>query len=192
MPILNLRIDQGTTFQTDLSINQDATTPLDLTGFTFRSQMRRHYRSVAITETLTVSIRSGISRITVDNAGTGFTSIPTITITPTGGDTPTTIATATATVNLTTGTITAVTVNEDGEGYNSIPTIGFTGGGGASATFTAVQDVIDGKIRLSLTDIQTSAIKANRYVYDLESISPSSIVDRVLQGIITVSPEVTK
>jgi len=193
MAILNLTIDQGTTFETDLTINQDATTPLDLTGYTFRSQMRRHYRSVAVTETLTVAIRTGVSRITLDAGGTLYTSAPAVTITPQGGDTPTIVATATATIDLTTGSVTGVVVDEPGVGYTNIPLIGFTGGGGSGATATAVLDVTDGKIKISLTDTQTSAIKDGRYVYDVESIAPTtSKIDRVIEGRILVTPEVTK
>jgi len=191
MAILNLTIDQGATFETDLTINQDATTPLDLTGYTFRSEMRRHYRSTAVTETLTVAIRTGVSRIVVTGGGSGYTSAPTVTITPQGGDTPSPVATATATI--TGDAVTSVTVDVSGEGYNNLPTIGFTGGGGSGATADAILDVTDGKIRISLTDTQTSAIKANRYVYDVESIAPTtSKVDRVLEGRILVTPEVTK
>jgi len=190
MAILNLRIDQGTTFKQDLSINQDATTPLDLTGYTFRSQIRKHYRSVAIIETLTVGIRTGISRIVITSGGSGYTSAPTVDITPQGGDTPNPVASATA--SITNGAITSITVDIAGEGYNNIPLIGFTGGGGSGATADAVLDVTDGNIRISLNDTQTAAIKAGRYVYDVESVAPDTSVDRVLEGIVTVTPEVTK
>ena len=52
----------------------------------------------------------------------------------------------------------------------------------------------DGKIKLSLKPSQTNEIKACRYVYDVEvhDINDSEYVKRVLQGVITVSPQATK
>jgi hypothetical protein len=52
-----------------------------------------------------------------------------------------------------------------------------------------------GELIISLTDTQTSALKAGRYVYDVEIVAPvgeGSTVTRVLEGIITVTPEVTR
>lgn len=48
-----------------------------------------------------------------------------------------------------------------------------------------------GEITLSLTPEQTSALKAGRYVYDVE-ISSSQETVRVVEGIVTVTPEVTR
>lgn len=51
----------------------------------------------------------------------------------------------------------------------------------------------DGEIVLSLTDTQTANLKYGRYVYDLELVSNAdSTVERIVEGIITVYPEVTK
>ncbi len=52
-----------------------------------------------------------------------------------------------------------------------------------------------GELIISLTGTQTSALKAGRYVYDVETVAPvgeGSTVTRVLEGIITVTPEVTR
>jgi len=70
--------------------------------------------------------------------------------------------------------------------------ISFSGGGGANAAATATTETQDGKIRISLTDTQTSAIKAGRYVYDVESTAPTTLKkSRVLEGRINVTPEIT-
>ena len=49
-----------------------------------------------------------------------------------------------------------------------------------------------GQINASLTHAQTGALEEGRYVYDIEVTSASGTVTRVLEGIITVSPQVTK
>jgi hypothetical protein len=49
-----------------------------------------------------------------------------------------------------------------------------------------------GRIQLLLTDTQTSAYEWDTGVYDLELISPSGHVDRLVQGTVTVNPEVTR
>jgi hypothetical protein len=58
--------------------------------------------------------------------------------------------------------------------------------------FTAVASLPeDGEITISLTAVQTSALKTGRYVYDVEIESDEETL-RVLEGIIVVNPEVTK
>lgn len=62
-------------------------------------------------------------------------------------------------------------------------------------TVTVAEDTTTGELTISLTDTQTSALKAGRYVYDVEIVAPvadGSPVTRVLEGIITVTPEVTR
>ena len=49
----------------------------------------------------------------------------------------------------------------------------------------------EGEVTISLTAEETSAIKAGRYVYDIEINSTEETV-RVLEGIVVVNPEVTK
>jgi hypothetical protein len=59
--------------------------------------------------------------------------------------------------------------------------------------FTAsVYDVVGGKIRLELTSTQTGAIPPGRYLYDVEITSPSDRKNRVVEGIVTVTPEITQ
>jgi|TARA_B100001094_G_scaffold39332_2_gene33814 hypothetical protein len=64
----------------------------------------------------------------------------------------------------------------------------------ASATFTISfsADRSEGQITLSLTSTQTAAVEEGRYVYDIEVTSSDSVVTRVLQGTVTVSPNVTR
>ena len=50
----------------------------------------------------------------------------------------------------------------------------------------------NGIIIMSLTAVQTAAIKSGRYVYDLQINAADGTVTRVLEGVITFRPEVTK
>jgi len=61
------------------------------------------------------------------------------------------------------------------------------------ATFSgSVTNASSGQITLSLTNSQTSAIEEAIYVYDVEITSGAGAVTRILEGTITVTPEVTR
>ena len=49
-----------------------------------------------------------------------------------------------------------------------------------------------GIIVISLTAVQTAALKSGRYVYDLQITAADSTVTIVIEGVITIRPEVTK
>ena len=49
-----------------------------------------------------------------------------------------------------------------------------------------------GTINLLVAATETAAIDADQYVYDLEVVSASSEVTRVVQGTLIVTPEVTR
>jgi len=50
----------------------------------------------------------------------------------------------------------------------------------------------DGQVTLSLTRTVTANIEAGRYVYDVELTSPANTRSRLVEGIVTVTPEVTR
>jgi hypothetical protein len=50
----------------------------------------------------------------------------------------------------------------------------------------------DGEIILTLSNAVTSNIKYGRYVYDVELVSNTNIVEKVIGGLVEVSPEVTR
>ena len=104
----NLVIDQGTTFTTDLTMTDEEGSPLNLTGYTANSQIRKWYTSSNATATFTTSI----------NGNSGI-------------------------------------------------------------------------ITLSLTANQTGTMTAGRYVYDVE-INDGAIISRIVEGIVTVTPQVTR
>jgi hypothetical protein len=74
----------------------------------------------------------------------------------------------------------------------------------ATFTITVANQLTDrGKITISMSPAVTGAIPCDpstssdarpitRYVYDVECTKPSGDVDRILQGIVSVSPNVTR
>ena len=59
--------------------------------------------------------------------------------------------------------------------------------------FTAtVYDAANGKVRLQLDSTQSSAIPAGRWLYDVEITSPNGFKTRVVEGIVTVSQQITQ
>jgi hypothetical protein len=56
----------------------------------------------------------------------------------------------------------------------------------------SITDTANGEITMSLGAANTSSIKAGRYLFDLEIVDGSGMTSRVLEGIITVTPQITK
>ena len=59
-------------------------------------------------------------------------------------------------------------------------------------TSTIASPASNGKINLSATATQTAAIEEGIYVYDLEIESSGGVVTRLMEGKVTVTPEVTR
>lgn len=57
--------------------------------------------------------------------------------------------------------------------------------------FTTYVDIVNGILTLSLTENQTKNLVAGRYVYDVE-LSDGQTVSRIVEGIVTVTPNVTR
>lgn len=104
---LNLFIDQGTDFSTTIEVADDNGTPINLTTYTGRSQMRKHYTSTAF------------------------------------------------------------------HAFN-------------------VTGNSNGVITVSMNAATTANIAGGRYVWDLELVSSGNVVSRIVEGIVTINPEVTK
>jgi len=59
--------------------------------------------------------------------------------------------------------------------------------------FTAsVYDAANGKVRLQLSASASSAIPAGRWLYDVEITSASGTKTRVVEGIVTITPQITQ
>jgi len=106
----NIVIDQGADFSTTITVTDSAGAVVDLTGYTGRGQIRKHYTSTTATN-FTVSFGTPRS---------------------------------------------------------------------------------DGKVTLSLSNAVTTDMEAGRYVYDAEIITAANVVSRLVEGIATVTPEVTR
>ena len=104
---LNLFIDQGTDFTTTIEVADEEGVPIDLSNYTGRAQMRKHYTSTA---------------------------------------------------------------------YNSFNVTGNS----------------NGVITVSMNSATTANIAGGRYVWDLELATPGNIVSRIVEGIVTINPEVTR
>lgn len=56
----------------------------------------------------------------------------------------------------------------------------------------SVLDTANGNIRLSMNSATTTNIKAGRYLYDVKMVDSSNVTSRVIEGIVTVYPQITK
>lgn len=79
---------------------------------------------------------SPVTSLTITDGGSGYTSAPTVTITPPSLQ-QTANATATATATLTADAVTGLTLTNAGGGYIAAPSVTFSGGGGSGAAATA-------------------------------------------------------
>jgi hypothetical protein len=62
-----------------------------------------------------------------------------------------------------------------------------------SANITCtLSNVANGEIIMSMTAANTSNIKAGRYLFDVKATDTYNNTSRILEGIITVSPQITK
>jgi alpha-tubulin suppressor-like RCC1 family protein len=150
-------------------------------GDGFRIEIDDRLFEFAATATTATNVSTGLSdQIKVDSnwsnylktmtgtlvGGTGYTSVPTVTITGGGG------SGATAVASVSSGVVSLVTLTSSGSGYTTPPTVTFSGGAGADATFTSVA-ITTGSITRRVTpsvvsnNLQLDAVysgTANAYV----------------------------
>ena len=50
----------------------------------------------------------------------------------------------------------------------------------------------NGQVTISLTDAQTSALESGKYVYDVNLTLPGGTKTRVVEGIATINPSVSR
>lgn len=61
-----------------------------------------------------------------------------------------------------------------------------------SATFVITNGGTNGQLTLTLSSSATGSLTAGRYVYDVEITSDAAVVSRVVEGVVTVNPQVTR
>lgn len=110
MAYVELTLDQGTTFETSVSLANDDQTAINVTGYSFSSQIRKSYYST-----------NAVANITV-----------------------------------------------------------------------TVVDASTGNVKLSMTSANTANVRAGRYLYDLLMTDTGGVKTRVIEGVITVTPQVTR
>lgn len=94
--------------------------------------------------------------------------------------------------------ITSITLTDDAG--NPISLVGYNGAGqirkyytsSTAVDFDVTLDGNNGVVSLVLTSAQTNAMEAGRYVYDVELTDASNTVSRILEGIVTITPGVTR
>lgn len=94
--------------------------------------------------------------------------------------------------------ITNVTLTDDAG--DAISLNGYTGAGQIRKYYTSTNAVDfdvtvggnTGIVTLRLTSDQTNSMEAGRYVYDVELTDTGNTVSRVLEGIVTITPGVTR
>lgn len=65
-----------------------------------------------------------------------------------------------------------------------------------SSTFVSfnasIYDAVNGKVQLQLNPSDTLAVDAGRYLYDIQLTSPTGQVIRALEGLVILTPEITR
>jgi hypothetical protein len=94
--------------------------------------------------------------------------------------------------------LTSITLTDD-DGV-PIQLTGYSGAGQIRKYYTSTNAVDfdvevkanTGVVKISLTSDQTNEMEAGRYVYDVELTDSANVVSRVLEGIVTITPGVTR
>ena len=61
-----------------------------------------------------------------------------------------------------------------------------------SVSFGVSIDEINGNLTLTLNPTQTNAMTPGHYVYDVELTDSANVVSRIVEGLVTITPSVTR
>ena len=61
-----------------------------------------------------------------------------------------------------------------------------------STSFTVSINATSGVVTLALSANQTANLVAGRYVYDVEVTDANNVISRIVEGLVTVTPNVTR
>lgn len=98
------------------------------------------------------------------------------------------------------GTHFSTTIDVTDDDGNIVNLTGYTGAAqmrkhytsSSQTAFTVLISPLLGEVTLSMNAATTGTITAGRYVYDCELASSSNVVSRLIEGIVSVSPQVTR
>ena len=83
-------------------------------------------------------------------------------------------------------------VNLNLTGYSAASQIRKTHSSSNSTAFTCTLAVANSTLTLALNNSVTAAMSAGRFVWDAELTDSAGTVSRILEGMVTVTPEVTR
>lgn len=94
----------------------------------------------------------------------------------------------------------STTIDVTDDDGNVVDLTGYTGAAqmrkhytsSAQTAFTVTVSPQLGEVTLSMNSETTNALVPGRYVYDCELRSSSNVVSRLIEGLVTVSPQVTR
>jgi len=181
-------MEQGKTFSDTFTYySSDGLTPLDLTGYTGRMQIRETYNLPILASltsangklaisfagtglTVTYTVTAGVitSAITIVAGGTGYVTGQYVFVNAYNKD-------AILSVTASAGVVTAATIIKGGTGYSN-------------GTGVATQSA--GKVTISLTATETAAFTFDTALYDIELVNGTTIYP-FIYGEITLRREVT-
>ena len=178
--IHNLTIDQGSDFETEVTINAGTATTL-LSG--------AHTNSVT---TITVNSTTAFpdnGTLTIGSEQITYTAKTATTFTTAGRGANNTSAvshTDNSSVSLVPGALNLT-------GYTAAAQLRKSHGSSTATAFTAtLASATDGIVQIKLTDVVTAALAYGRYVWDLQLTTGSGTKLKVVEGIATIRPSVTR
>jgi hypothetical protein len=68
----------------------------------------------------------------------------------------------------------------------------YTSANAAANIVCTITDAVGGNVDIGLSAATTANIKFGRYVYDIEYVDTFGTITRIVEGIVTVTPEVTR
>ena len=178
--IHNLTIDQGSDFETQVTINAGSAATLISGAHANNATTITVNSTTPFPDNGTITV--GSEQITYTaKTGTTFTGAGR------GANGTTAMAlTDNATVTLVTGALNLT-------GYTAAAQLRKSHGSTTATAFTAtLASATDGIVQIKLTDTVTAALAYGRYVWDLHLTSASGTKTKVVEGIATLRPSVTR
>ena len=178
--IHNLTIDQGSDFETQVTLNAGTASTLLSGAHTNSATTITVNSTTAFPDNGTLTIGSEQMTYTA-KTGTTFTTV-------TRGANSTT-----ATAHVDNAPVSLVSAALNLTGYTAAAQLRKSHGSSTATAFTAtLASATDGIVQIKLTDVVTAALAYGRYVWDLQLTTGSGTKLKVVEGIATIRPSVTR